>query len=56
MEKRKKINLTMLNPYISRFENSADPDQLASEKPADQDAYCFPLCLLLHAYNRNPIS
>ena len=23
------------------MENSADPDQLASEKPADQDLHCF---------------
>ena len=28
---------------ISCFENSEDPDQLASEKPADQDPHCFPL-------------
>ena len=27
------------------FENSVDPDQLASEKPAYQDLQCFPLCL-----------
>ena len=39
------------NPHIaiysdlSGFENSVDPDQLASEKPADQDPHCFPLCL-----------
>ena len=26
-------------PVLS--ENSADPDQLASEKPADLDLYCF---------------
>ena len=25
----------------SRMENSMDPDQLASEKPADQDLHCF---------------
>ena len=25
----------------SRVENSVDPDQLASEKPADLDLYCF---------------
>ena len=34
-----------LGIYISCFENSADPDQLASEKPADLDLHCFPLCL-----------
>ena len=27
----------MLNPNLTRFENSADPDQQASEKPAEQD-------------------
>ena len=31
----------MLHWYISLFENSADPDQLASEKSADQDPHCF---------------
>ena len=25
------------------FDNSVDPDHLASEKPADQDPHCFPL-------------
>ena len=29
------------------FENSEDPDQLASEKPADLDPHCFPICLLI---------
>ena len=43
--------LALLNPYHAKsgkkifFENSIDPDQLASEKPADQDQRCFPLCL-----------
>ena len=27
--------------YISQFENSVDPDQLASVKPADQEPRCF---------------
>ena len=40
----------MINPYNAKhgyscFENSVDPDQLASKKPADQDPYCFPLSL-----------
>ena len=26
---------------ISEMENSVDPDQLASKKPADQDLHCF---------------
>ena len=32
---------TMLKPDTSRLENSVDPDQLASEKPADQDQHSF---------------
>ena len=32
----------MLNrAYISCFENSVDPDQLASQKPADLDPHCL---------------
>ena len=27
---------------INSIENSVDPDQLASKKPADQDPHCFP--------------
>ena len=27
--------------FASRVENSVNPDQLASEKPADQDLHCF---------------
>ena len=27
--------------HISRVENSVDPDQLASQKPADLDLHCF---------------
>ena len=40
------INLTLitLNLDISCFDNNVDPDQLASEKPADQDLHCFPPC------------
>ena len=35
--------LSMLIPDISIcFGNSVDPDQLASEKPADQEPHCFP--------------
>ena len=29
-----------MNPV--QVENSVDQDQLASEKPADQDLHCFP--------------
>ena len=32
----------MLNMDIFSFKNSVDPDQLASEKPADLDLHCFP--------------
>ena len=35
----------MLNMVIAHFENIADPDQLASWMPADQDQQCFPLHL-----------
>ena len=31
----------MLSPDIYYFENSVHPDQLASEKPADQDPHFF---------------
>ena len=36
--------LTLLNLDISCSENSVDPDQLASRKPADQDLHCFLIC------------
>ena len=35
------------------FENSVDPDQLASVKPADQDPRRFSLCLKTHANSNN---
>ena len=31
------LTLVLLNLNISSLENIVDPDQLASEKPADQD-------------------
>ena len=37
------ITLSMLNTDISHFENSVDPDQLASQKPADLEPHCFSL-------------
>ena len=39
------LNLNMLNPDKPCFENSVDFDQLASEKPADQNPHCFLPCL-----------
>ena len=39
------FTFSMLKPDISNFENSVDQDQLASQKPADLDLHCFPLCL-----------
>ena len=36
--------LGMLNLNMPCYENSVDPDQLASEKPACQDPHCFQLC------------
>ena len=41
---KKGFNFFIIVPYC--VEISIDPDQLASEKPADQDPLCFPLCLL----------
>ena len=35
------LTFTMRNWDISCFENCVDPDQLASQKPADQDLHCF---------------
>ena len=40
-------------PDISCYENSVDPDQLASDKPADQGLLCFQLCLINNAYYWN---
>ena len=35
-------------PDINSAEKSVDPDQLASEKPADQDPLCFPHNMPVH--------
>ena len=48
--------MTMLKADISRFENSIDPDQLASQKPADQDPHCFLLFIVNTCFNWNPAS
>ena len=40
-EAQQKLTPTMLIVDISRFENCVDPDQLASERSADQHLYCF---------------
>ena len=34
--------------FTDRIENSVDPDQLASQKPADQEPRCFSLVLKMH--------
>ena len=34
-------NFTPRISVTSRVENSVDPDQLASQKPADLDLHCF---------------
>ena len=39
------VPLTMISLNLSFFENSVDPNQLASEKQADQESHCFLLCL-----------
>ena len=41
----------MLNQNISSCENSVDSDQLASEKPADQNLHYFPLNTYMLMYN-----
>ena len=41
------FNLTMLKQNIFNLYR-VDSDQLASEKSADQDLYCFPPCLFVH--------
>ena len=46
---RHTLILTILNPDLSHYENSVDSDQLASEKPADQDPHCFPICMNIDA-------
>ena len=33
--------ISVISMYTSRVENSVNPDQLASEKPADLDSQCF---------------
>ena len=38
---------TMLSLDLSCLENSVNPDQLASEKPANPDAHCFPFKLCI---------
>ena len=38
------LTLVMLNSDISCFEKFVDPDQLASQIPADQGPHCFPPC------------
>ena len=56
----KNYNLThtMLNLQVPRFKGlkTVDPDQLASEKPADQDLQCFPICLFIYTNHWNPQS
>ena len=44
----KHLTLTVSSMTIICLEISVDPDQLASEKPADQDPRCFQLCLKIH--------
>ena len=56
IQKQRNLNLAMLKPDISCFKNCVDPDQLASQKPADQDPHCFLICLLIHAYGWTPLS
>ena len=50
------LTLTVPSINIICLENSVDPDQLASEMPADQDPRCLPLCLKIHTSIWNPVS
>ena len=38
-------------PDLSFFENTEEPDQIASDKASDQDRHCFPVWLKRHACN-----
>ena len=47
--RKRLLTLIMLSMDISYFENSVDPDQLASRKPADQELRCFlSVCKCMH--------
>ena len=35
------------------FENSVDPDQMASKKPSDQDLHCFSYSLWIYKKKQN---
>ena len=50
-----RIDLRYLNSDIACFENSIDPDQLASKKPADLAPHCFSFCFKIHATCKNLI-
>ena len=47
---------TIQNTEIFCSENSVDPDQLASQKPADQDPLCFPFPMLMQSNYWNPVN
>ena len=48
-----KLNPSVETSFIIFFENTLDPDQMASYKATDLDLHCFLLCLKTHAYNWN---
>ena len=50
------LTLTVPSTDIICLENSLDPDQLASQKPADQDPGFFQPCLRKHTGVWNPVS
>ena len=50
------LTLSMPSINIICLENSIDPDQLASQKPADLGLRCFQLCLKIHTSVWNPES
>ena len=48
------INPVLLIMVVNSLENSVDPNQLASKKPADLDLHCFTLIpWLLKYYGKN---
>ena len=50
------LTVAMQNPDISYYENTADPDQMVSTKPADKDTHGSSLSLKIRANNMEDVS
>ena len=50
------LTVAIQNPDVSYYENTADPDQMASTKPADQDTHGCSLNLNIRANNMEDAS